>query len=382
MNVVLWILATIGGGIVYDCVFRRFLLPLAWGAIRAQSARVRSLPDAMQKRLITVFAAVLLAGGLWAVWMFMPELPHYDLSVEEMLLGERSALMRQFAIAQQRRIALKSEFLVIGVGSLAIAGFGAIYHFIVSRLDNRQRSAPKRLDRLGRSYDRFLAWAYGTTSGANKGILDKEHAQSAVNRSALGILAYGSLITDPGCEIRPLVVAKPEIVTPFRVEFARKSSKRGDAPTLIPVACGGSRVRANILILEDFVTEEAATHMLYRREIHEEGTAKKYPRRTNPKPNEVVIRRATNLDGWSGVALYTQIGSNIDDLTPSKLANLAINSARSDAGLDGKDGISYLHNAKAAGISTPLMAEYESEILRLLKADDLHDAIRKATARS
>ncbi len=141
-------------------------------------------------------------------------------------------------------------------------------------------------------------------------------------------------------------------------------------------------MRANILILEDFVTEEAATHMLYRREIHEEGTAKKYPRRTNPKPNEVVIRRATNLDGWSGVALYTQIGSNIDDLTPSKLANLAINSARSDAGLDGKDGISYLHNAKAAGISTPLMAEYESEILRLLKADDLHDAIRKATARS
>lgn len=46
-----------------------------------------------------------------------------------------------------------------------------------------------------------------------------------------------------------IVDRKSGVMTPFAVEFARKSIKRGGAPTLVPVADGGSPVLAQILIL-------------------------------------------------------------------------------------------------------------------------------------
>jgi len=45
---------------------------------------------------------------------------------------------------------------------------------------------------------------------------------------SVGILAFGSLIDNPGKEIEAALVGrKTNVVTPFRVEFARKSTKRG-----------------------------------------------------------------------------------------------------------------------------------------------------------
>lgn len=68
----------------------------------------------------------------------------------------------------------------------------------------------------------------------------------------LGILAYGSLIEDPGKQLTPLIHDLIEGVdTPFRVEFARKSRVRGYGPTVIPVDEGGAFVRATILALSD-----------------------------------------------------------------------------------------------------------------------------------
>jgi len=52
--------------------------------------------------------------------------------------------------------------------------------------------------------------------------------------SGIGILAYGSLIIDPGPEIGPLIVRRITTVTPFVVEYARLSRTRGGAPTLVP----------------------------------------------------------------------------------------------------------------------------------------------------
>lgn len=44
----------------------------------------------------------------------------------------------------------------------------------------------------------------------------------------VGILAFGSLIDDPGKEIEAALVGrKANVVTPFNVEFARTSKKRG-----------------------------------------------------------------------------------------------------------------------------------------------------------
>lgn len=192
----------------------------------------------------------------------------------------------------------------------------------------------------------------------------------------IGILAYGSLIDDAGEEIDPLITRRIEedVVTPFNVEFARKSSSRDEAPTLIPVRKGGAQVKAVILVLANAVSEKEAEDMLWRRETNNIGTSKSYNRPPDPKPDNVLIERIKDLHGV-GTVLYTRIGSNIDDLAPGKLARYAIDSANAGAGARGRDGISYLLDAKSNGIETPLMPEYEKEILRKTSTNSLVEAL-------
>ena len=48
----------------------------------------------------------------------------------------------------------------------------------------------------------------------------------------VGILAYGSLIDEPGEEIDSATLAvNGPVLTPFKVEFARKSTTRASAPS-------------------------------------------------------------------------------------------------------------------------------------------------------
>ena len=80
--------------------------------------------------------------------------------------------------------------------------------------------------------------------------------------AVLGILAFGSLIEDPGAEIEAVLVGrKPNVWTPFCVEFARGSIKRGGAPTLVPVERGGTPVLAQILLVN--VSEQEAKDRLW-----------------------------------------------------------------------------------------------------------------------
>ena len=79
-----------------------------------------------------------------------------------------------------------------------------------------------------------------------------------------GYLAYGSLIGDPGPEIKPLITRRVSCRTPFKVEFARPPVERGRAdPTLVPYD-DGSPVSAQILVVDLPLKE--ATDCLYRRE--------------------------------------------------------------------------------------------------------------------
>jgi hypothetical protein len=166
------------------------------------------------------------------------------------------------------------------------------------------------------------------------------------------------------------------VETPFRIEFARSSSSRCHAPTVIPVENGGSRVKATILVLKAGVTLQQAEDLLWRRETRSERSEKHYVRPSEPSPNQVIVESLESFNGID-VVLYTSIGSNIDNLTPTRLAELAIASARDKAGEDGKDGISYLISLKRHGISTPLMPAYESEVLRLTNAFSLEVALGK-----
>lgn len=191
--------------------------------------------------------------------------------------------------------------------------------------------------------------------------------------SNIGILAYGSLMVNSGKEIQSRIDNIKDALTPFKVEFARKSKTRNYAPTLIPVKEGGAKVRAKILVLKEEVSLEEAKDMLYRRETHEIYNKKKYSRPAHPNPNEVFINEIEDFHGVK-IVLYTEIGKNINNPTPKKLAELAIESACSTAGKKREDGIRYLIDAKFNGIKTPFMPEYEKEILKQTNTKSLHQA--------
>lgn len=191
----------------------------------------------------------------------------------------------------------------------------------------------------------------------------------------LGILAYGSLRYDPGEEIKAATVSRVKnVITPFKVEFARSSWCRGGAPTLVPVEGGGANVKAHILVLKRSVSEKDAIDMLWRRETHQIGSGKAYKRPPQPGKNTVLVDRLENFHNID-VVLYTKIGAYIEPLTPKRLSRLAIDSVLSQAGARGLDGISYLINAKRSGIQTPLMSTYEKEILLEVGAKSLEDAL-------
>lgn len=168
---------------------------------------------------------------------------------------------------------------------------------------------------------------------------------------SVGILAYGSLIGEPGDELKPKIVRQICCRTPFKVEYARTSSTRKGAPTLVPYRAGG-HVSAQILVVDLAIRE--AKDRLYRREFR-----KTHGAYTASKSFRIETRR--NFQGIDDV-IYASFVANIEGLTAGKLARHAISSARK---LDnGKDGISYLMNAMKAGISTPLSESYKAEILK------------------
>ncbi len=81
--------------------------------------------------------------------------------------------------------------------------------------------------------------------------------------ASIGILAFGSLIDSPGAEIEAALAGRRvNVRTPFGVEFARSSTKRGGAPTLVPLKQGGTPVLAQILLVN--VSEQEAKNRLWR----------------------------------------------------------------------------------------------------------------------
>ena len=193
----------------------------------------------------------------------------------------------------------------------------------------------------------------------------------------IGILAYGSLIEDPGDELRPYIVDRvTNVTTPFKIEFTRKSRTRGNAPTVIPIESGGSQVNATILVLKEGTEIEKAKDLLWRRETRNQDPNRHYEHPNNPSKNHVIIESTSEFKGFESV-IYTRIGKNIDNPKAETLAKLAINSAKSKAVDEGKDGITYLMSIKRQGIVTPIMEEYEKEILKQTQTKSLEAAINK-----
>lgn len=191
----------------------------------------------------------------------------------------------------------------------------------------------------------------------------------------IGILAYGSLIDNPGKEIEPIIIDRINCKTPFKVEFARTSSSRSGAPTLIPFETG-NEVKAVILVLENSTDLSHAKSILWRRERHNFDD-KKYVEVITPTNNQVVVKYIRDFENVETV-IYTSIGKNIDGkVTAEKLSQLAIESILSKAGENKKDGIRYLYESKNNSIVTNLSQEYEQAILDKTETKTLEEAINK-----
>jgi hypothetical protein len=191
----------------------------------------------------------------------------------------------------------------------------------------------------------------------------------------VGILAFGSVVKQPGADLQALVVRRIEWVeTPFAVEFARSSRTRDGAPTMVPVEGGGTTLPASILVLEDFVDEAVARDLLYRRETWRIGEDVTYS-----TAGASWIGKLSDFAGLSA-CLYTALPQNIQPLTVERLADLALQSAAAAAGGHRRDGISYLEQQEQRGVMTPLMPGYEAEILARTGAPDLSRAWALARA--
>jgi hypothetical protein len=193
----------------------------------------------------------------------------------------------------------------------------------------------------------------------------------------IGILAYGSVINDPGAELFEVIKEKHvDILTPFNIEFARKSSKRANAPTLTVVKNGGSSARCAIFVLKDGLSQYKVADLLWRRETRKTGTDEHYLS-GNAVNSEIKIKTISSYLGFDAL-LYAAPVQNIPIPTASLLADLAINSAyNQDIAKMHKDGISYLLDIISLKIATPLMTQYEEEILKRTDSIDLVQAYKK-----
>ena len=142
-----------------------------------------------------------------------------------------------------------------------------------------------------------------------------------------GILAYGSVIADPGKEILDkLISSKGGIIdtfTPFHVEFARSSRTRGGAPTLVPVE-EGERVRCKIFVMGDDVCEDEAADILYRREINKVGDkSKTYTESSKTDPNKKVRRKVLGPYSANDALNFDTLKNNKKKTFIGKLTNFA-----------------------------------------------------------
>lgn len=196
--------------------------------------------------------------------------------------------------------------------------------------------------------------------------------------SSIGILAYGSLVSDPGVEIEPVIVHRIATTTPFGVEYGRYSRGRGGGPTVVPHTAGGP-VSAQVLQLAESVALEDAKGMLWRREVRQEGSRRPYSYARSP--DAVIVQDSIGFCGLEHV-LYTDFNpaGKIAQPDPEALADAAIRSVASAK--PGRDGISYLIDLSEGGVATVLTAQYVAAILGRAGTSSLIEAREVALRRA
>jgi hypothetical protein len=153
----------------------------------------------------------------------------------------------------------------------------------------------------------------------------------------VGILAYGSLITDPGNEIGPKILMRIKTQTPFPVEYGRLSQTRAGAPTLVPHH-KGSPVSGMILVLDGSVSSDEARDILWRRERRKIGTGQRYV--DGKSANSVWVRPFSDPRPVTVYYIDFHQEGKISHPSATDLAKHAIQSVKKAE--DGRYGISFL----------------------------------------
>lgn len=177
----------------------------------------------------------------------------------------------------------------------------------------------------------------------------------------IGIYAYGSLIERPGEDIKPLIEEYIDHVSPWPIEYARSSSSREGAPTVV-IFRSGSHVNGKILRLSLELNERNLQKVIYI--VHE--------REERPGMNYI---KTMTLGKFSAV-VYCDIPATISNPTPDILAQLAINSVKAcqEKGKLEKNGIRYLLENINRGVITPLTESYKAKILEKTGTNNLEEA--------
>jgi hypothetical protein len=178
---------------------------------------------------------------------------------------------------------------------------------------------------------------------------------ASVPQRPLAILAYGSLLYDPG-SLAPLVVGVVPCRTPFPVEYGRASRRWGGGPVLVPHPQGGP-VDGALLLLAGHMELGQAVDMLAEREGLE-------------GPRGVV---QVEMPG-DRLVLAASLPRNLPapDMTPAALARRALASVPNGP----RNGVAYLAAALRSGVVTPLSAAYRDAVLAEAGASSLEQAER------
>lgn len=182
----------------------------------------------------------------------------------------------------------------------------------------------------------------------------------AVTGRPIAVLAYGSLLDEPGPGLAALVTGRRPCRTPFGVEYGRASRRWGGGPVLVPHP-RGAPVQGALLDIATGVALGAVVEALATRE----GL---------PDAHGIV---QVEMPG-DRLVLTACLPRNLPepDMRPTALARRAVASV----GHGPRNGVAYLRRVLAAGVETRLTAAYRAEILRLTGADGLEDAERRLVA--
>lgn len=182
-----------------------------------------------------------------------------------------------------------------------------------------------------------------------------------VPQRRVAVMAYGSLLYDPGPELGPLIQERLPRRTPFPVEYGRVSAKWGGGPVLVPHGDGG-RVEGALLVLTPACDLGKAVEALRVRE----GL---------PSPQGVVEVEAGDPE-LMVIAASLPRNLPLPDMTPAELGRRAAKSVAHGE----LNGVAYLRGALEAGVETPRSRAYAREVLELAGADDLEEAERRLVA--